>query len=528
MDGAIRFPTRITRRRLLGAASASAAATVLDGIARPYLSRAADRPRITHGIQSGDVGTDAGVVWARADRPARMLVEASTSDRFTDIHSAVAIDALPESDFTAKALLEELPAGQDIFYRIRFEDLASPTILSEPQVGRFRTAPGDRRNVSFVWSGDTAGQGWGIDEARGGMRTYATMLRNRPDFFIHSGDSIYADCPIPGEIALSNGEVWRNLVTEDKSRIAQSLADYRGNYKYNLLDAHLRQFNAEVPMIAQWDDHEVANDWWPGQVRPDYANVNASLLAARGRRAFCEYMPVRHTLAETGRVYRKIAYGPMLDLFLLDMRSYRGPNESRRDATFGPDCQFLGKAQAAWLKRSLAGSTATWKVICADMPLGLVSEDAVAQSDGAPLGREFEIADVLSFIKHAGVLNTVWLTADMHYTAAHHYDPNRAVFQDFEPFWEFMSGPIHAGTWGPGELDNTFGPTAIFQAGCSAAQGENLAPCFGLQFFGHVAIDGATEVMTVTLKDVGDRALWSTRIEPKHARWTSMPAALRI
>jgi alkaline phosphatase D len=75
-----------------------------------------------------------------------------------------------------------LPACQDIFYRIRFQDLSSPTIFSEPQVGRFRTAPGERRDISFVWSGDTAGCGWGIDEARGGMRTYATMLANRPDF----------------------------------------------------------------------------------------------------------------------------------------------------------------------------------------------------------------------------------------------------------------------------------------------------------------------------------------------------------
>ena len=87
------------------------------------------------------------------------------------------VDALPETDFTAKALIEDLPAGQDIFYRIRFQDLADPGISSEPEIGRFRTAPTDRRSVSFVWSGDTAGQGWGIDEARGGMRTYATMLQ---------------------------------------------------------------------------------------------------------------------------------------------------------------------------------------------------------------------------------------------------------------------------------------------------------------------------------------------------------------
>ena len=118
-------------------------------------------------------------------------------------------------------------------------------------------------------------------------------------------------------------------------------------------------------------------------------------------------------------------------------------------------------------------------------------------------------------MKRAGIRNTVWLTADMHYTVAHHYDPNRAVFSDFEPFWEFVSGPLHAGSWAPGELDNTFGPEAKFQKGCSAEQGENLAPCFGLQFFGRVDIDGHSGVMTVTLKDVDDRSLWSVDIEPR-------------
>src|SRR6476646_6983203 len=257
----VRIP--VSRRRFLATAAASTAIATIGGIARPYLSRTADRPLITHGIQSGDVSNDSAVVWARADRPARMLAEIATSDSFKTIHRAVFVDALPETDFTANALIDGLPAGQDIFYRIRFQDLASPTIIGEPVTGRFRSAPADRRSVSFVWSGDTAGQGWGIDEARGGMCTYATMLANRPDFFIHSGDTIYADCTIQSTLKLPNGEVWRNVITEEKSRVAQTLADYRGNYKYNLLDAHLRQFNAEVPMFAQWDDHEVANDWWP-------------------------------------------------------------------------------------------------------------------------------------------------------------------------------------------------------------------------------------------------------------------------
>src|SRR5262249_30861502 len=164
----------------------------------------------------------------------------------------------------------------------------------------------------------------------------------------------------------------RNLVTEEKSRVAETLADYRGNYKYNLLDRNLLAFNAEVPTVAQWDDHEVADNWWPGQIRDDHQTISASLLAARGRKAFCEYMPMRQTQAEGGRVYRKMSYGPLLDLFLLDMRSYRGPNDHQNDVTFSPACQFLGPTQTAWLKRSLMASAATWKVICADLPIGLV------------------------------------------------------------------------------------------------------------------------------------------------------------
>jgi alkaline phosphatase D len=111
------------------------------------------------------------------------------------------------------------------------------------------------------------------------------------------------------------------------------------------------------------------------------------LLAAHGRRAFCEFMPTRQTLADPGRIYRKLPYGPLLDVFLLDMRSYRGPNDHQRDKVYGPACYFLGPAQTEWLKRGLLASAATWKVIAVDLPLGVVSEDAAAQGDGAPLGR---------------------------------------------------------------------------------------------------------------------------------------------
>ena len=512
---AIRARKSLTRRALLVRSASTVALAGLGSLARPYLSRAADRPQITGGIQSGDVSGGSAVVWARADRPARLQVEYATVESFKTILGTASSDALPDHDFTSKVLLRDLPRGQDIFYRVRFEDIADAGISGETQTGHFRTAPAESASISFVWSGDTAGQGWGIDPGRGGMRTYRTMLENRPDFFIHSGDHIYADCPVPAELKLPTGDIWRNIVTEEKSAVARSLAQFRGNYKYNLLDDNLRAFHAQVPMFAQWDDHEVSDDWSPvGSIdETGYAEDGTSRLVARGRQAFFEFMPIRAIPEQAGRVYRKIAYGPLLDVFMIDMRSYRDSTWNKRD---DPGAAFiLGSVQLAWLKRELAASDATWKVIAADLPIGLISEDAIALGNGPPARRECEIADLLSFMKRAGIRNTVWLTADMHYTAAHHYDPNRAVFGDFEPFWEFVSGPLHAGTWGPGELDNTFGPVAMYQKGCSAEQGENLAPSFGLQFFGRVDIEGKSGIMTVTLKDVDDRSLWSVDIEPQ-------------
>jgi alkaline phosphatase D len=517
----------MTRRRFLGTAAATTALTFAGGIDRPYLSRAADRPQLTHGLQSGDVSLDSGVIWARTDRPSRLAFDIATTDSFQHVVRSVTLDALPESDFAAKALIDGLPSGQDVFYRVRSTDLSHSTVSSEPMVGRFRTAPADRRSISFVWSGDTAGQGWGIDESRGGMKIYETMRRLRPDFFIHSGDTIYADGPIEAEKKLPDGSFWKNVVLEEKLKVAETLAEFRANYKYNLLDKNLRAFNAEVPMLAQWDDHEVTNNWSPSKSLMEdkrYTEKSVPLLTARAMRAFHEFMPIRATPQEAARVYRKVAYGPLLDMFFIDMRSYRGPNTENTQTAPGPETIFLGREQLNWLKRELMASRATWKVIAADMPLSIIVYDnfsakkgseAIAQGDGPALGRELEFAELLSFIKRANIGNTVWLTADVHYTAAHYYDPGKAQFQDFEPFWEFVSGPLHAGTFGPGELDNTFGPQLRYVKAPSKEQGQNLAPSFGLQFFGHVAIDGASEVMTVTLKDSNDQALWSTKLDPK-------------
>ena len=233
-------------------------------------------------------------MWSATDRPARLLVEYAATERFQNAQRIVGPAALPESGFTAKVVLDGLPAGQDVFYRLTFLDLGDIKTTSAPVLGRLRTAPADSRDVTFVWSGDTAGQGWGISPDWGGMRLYEVMRGLEPDFFVHCGDMIYADGPLKAEVDLPGGGKWKNLVTEEKSKVAETLEEFRGNYRYNLTDEHVRRFNAQVAQYVQWDDHEVTNNWFHERVieDPRYAVKSAGLLAARAKRAMFEFTPL--------------------------------------------------------------------------------------------------------------------------------------------------------------------------------------------------------------------------------------------
>ncbi len=503
---------------LASVATSSRLAAILEARQAPGLSRGpAGRPVMPSGVMGGDVTADSAVIWSRADRPSTMLVDYATTASFTDARRITGPVALADTDFAVKTVLNGLPSGQHLFYRVRFADLSDPRIISEPVDGHLRLPDTGRRDVSFVWSGDTVGQGWGIDAARGGMRTYDAMRTLQPDFFVHSGDTIYADGPLVAEVSLADGSIWRNEMTPDKAKVAETIAEFRGNHFYNLRDPHFRRFHAEVPSYFQWDDHETINNWYPGEWLDDdrYAVRDVSMLAARARRAFFECLPVRPHPTE--EIFRTVRYGPLLDLFILDMRSYRGPNSTNRQAEPGEAAALLGRRQLDALKAALTASRATWKVICSDMPLGLVVGDgaayeAVANGDpGAPLGREHEIAELLRHLRDQRIRNVVWITADVHHCASVHYDPARAVFKDFDPFWEFISGPLHAGTFGPPALDPTFGPERRF-IGLPPGMPPNRPPSDGLQFFGRMHVDGESGTLTVEHWNAAGERLWSTSL----------------
>jgi len=231
-----------------------------------------------------------------------------------------------ESDLTAKVLLENLPAGEDIFYRVSLQDLASPTIIAKRTSAAF--VPRAAALVSFTCRA--------MPRAGLGYRCFsAACARSAP-----SATTIRTSSSIPATASMPTHDPPRDQAAERRD-LAQSryrgevggradATQFRGNYKYNLARRQCRAFNAEVPILAQWTNTRSTNDWWPSRVSMRPATPIAAPVARRARRP---RLPRIHADAaepgRAGRVYRKIGYGPLLDVFMIDMRSYRGPTAGR-------------------------------------------------------------------------------------------------------------------------------------------------------------------------------------------------------
>lgn len=462
---------KLRRRDVLSGASAVTLASCLPRFGRPTLE---------DGVQSGDVDATSAVVWSRAHATSRMHVDWSLSPRFDRVVHVVGPRVDASSDFCGSVRLTGLPSGHRIHYRAWFDD-------SEWLPGSFNTAPPlvDARDVLLAWSGDVNGQGWGIDPARGGMPAFRALRDRMPELFLHCGDAVYADERPPETILLPDGSEWRNLSDPDRAPFARSLADFRAAWRYARRSAEVRSASAVIPVTSIWDDHEIRNDWFPGQ---DAGRVKTDTLIPIARRAMTEHLPTLRDAAMP--MYRAFAWGPLVDVFMLDDRSFRSPDDGQATA------RILGDAQSAWLVDALNGSKAVWKLVVTGQPIA----DVVPRYDGwGGTRRTLELARILS---RARVKNLAWLSADVHYGAARRFDPARAALKDFEPFWEFVSGPMHAATFPKNPLDPTFGPEEEW---CSAGPTFSGNPANGEQFFGLVRVSGKTRALTVTFVDARGR-----------------------
>ena len=178
------MPNHVSRRGVLRGAAGLAATGALapaaasSAFATGLVSR--ERPSITHGVQSGDVTADSAVIWTRSDRPARMFVQVP------GLRTYRGPVLTGKTDFTGRVVLEGLPAGEHLDYKVVLADPDAHRPVGEHAEGQLRTTPRRARDIRFLWSGDQSGQGWGRNPDLGGFPIYRAMLKRDLFFFVKS------------------------------------------------------------------------------------------------------------------------------------------------------------------------------------------------------------------------------------------------------------------------------------------------------------------------------------------------------
>ncbi|MGH7388417.1 MAG: alkaline phosphatase D family protein [Candidatus Rokuibacteriota bacterium] len=423
-------------------------------------------------VATGDVTATTAIVWARPPRVGDVRIAYEPAGEPAAGRTAVR-RATPDTDLTVRVRLETLRPRTRYVYRV-----AGGGATGE---GEFTTAPApdERAAVRFLWSGDL-GSARNCRRVSGGYPIFRVMARHRPDFFLFVGDTIYADHLCSGPEFVPGA-----------SSVALTLDGYRAKHRYNRGDDAYGAFLRRTPVSAIWDDHEVRNNF-SGPSDP---------LMADGRRAFLEYFPIQPPDEEPGRLYRRLRWGALLEVFILDTRQYRSPN-GQPD---GPGKTMLGAAQRRWLLDGLTASTATWKVVVSSVsfsvPTGRSARDSwsnatvwgIPEENGTGFATERDA--ILRTVRERSVKNLVVLSADVHHAELIRHHPTH----DFS-FHEFIAGPLAASLGRPRPLDAGLNPRSLFARG-------------GVRNFGKVVVEPSH--LTVSVVDEAGAVLFTHTIGPE-------------
>jgi alkaline phosphatase D len=455
---------------------------------------------IINGFASGDVADTSAVVWSRAKDRALMHVQYDTDRSFSHAKSkTLLVDKL--TDFAGHIKLDSLSPDTIYYYRVWFSSASDSTnnttksLSTRPDsmIGSFRTAPdhltssisSTNRTISFVIGGDLGGQNYCRRDGIGGIQGYpifSIMQSLSPDFFIFNGDQIYGDnaCSVNGP---SNVTGWTNIegnfpsVTDNKvnwNNQTQLQGIYSKHWEYNRADPHLQGLLRNTSMYSQADDHEVVNDYggkWSYWTNATKNRTGFPNVVKAGINAFFNFSPIDRNKAEPDRIYRSFHWGKDLDLFLLDMHSYR----SRNDLPDTPQNNktLLGRDQLHWLEQSLLNSTATWKVISADVPATIPNcfnkqlgcDNWATNGTSATFKETFtgERSDFLKFLDDHNIKNVVVVATDVHFpiNILVEDDPNHDGHKLI--YHELVSGPLSAIPLKANPLDPTINATSKYQ-----------------------------------------------------------------
>lgn len=502
---------REVSRRWVGLVAVGAALVTLLGITAASTAAPHSQPVFEHGVASGDVTSSTAVLWTRVDRKAKIKVEVYDNPRLRGgrvFHKK--LKATAATDFTVKAAATSLESNTTYYYRFRHGNTRSP-------VGTFTTAPATSvsADVRFAYSGDSDGTRVGGQPFHGNFEVLDAVRGESPDFFIYLGDTIYSDSSL-------------------RPSPATTLDEYRATYKENREIEALPNLLKSTSIYAQWDDHEVMNDYDGETVDPDRYRA--------GRRAFFEYMPISDVYnafvpsdgspppgCAGNPLVKTFQRGSDVDIFIPDERSCRSASvevECQGDLaptlpapvrlSFGlpasppPGCleaindpgrTMLGAIQKARLKSMLRSSDAEFKFV--------LSELAIQQFYALPYDRwegyAAEREEILNFIRDNDIDNVVFLTTDNHANIINEVYLDR--FVDPEPIaQELITGPIATFTL-EDEILAGYGPDLLL-----AFHGIlNLVEvdCRNLDTFsyGMVDVDSGAGTATIELKDAGGSTL---------------------
>ena len=391
-----------------------------------------------HGVASGDPLPDRVILWTRVTpepaakpgsgrgAPASVRWEMSPSGDFASIAASGTVTAGPESDHTVKVDAAGLAPGTS--YHFRFRVLDGPAAGAVSPVGRTRTAPAADAQLRRVRLGVVSCSNW---EA-GYFGAYRELARRSDvDAVVHLGDYIYEYGA--GEYTGKQGAVRKHSPAND----IVSLADYRIRHAQYKTDPDLQAAHAAHPFIVTWDDHETADNSYRGGAENHDRRTQGPWpqRKANADQAYYEWMPVRPQVSDAGRhLYRRLRYGTLLELSMLDLRTYRDVQPSSTSQQIDSSSSSItGRAQMQWLTGGLATSPTTWQIIGNSVmitpfvlpPLdperlkiiteltGLPSNGVSANSD-AWEGYSADRNRLLGAIDAAGKKNTVFITGDIH------------------------------------------------------------------------------------------------------------------
>ncbi|MBB0246098.1 alkaline phosphatase [Streptomyces alkaliphilus] len=415
-------------------------ARAADAVA-PASDRPADAP-FAHGVASGDPLPDGVLLWTRVTPVPEAVPgsglgpavsvrwEVAEDADFRSVVAEGAVTATAATDHTVKVDVRGLRPARDHHYRFTLGGARSP-------VGRTRTAPAADASPDRLRLGVVSCSNY---EA-GHFSAYRHLAaRGDLDAVLHLGDYLYE---------YGTGEYpSRPTRTHLPTHEILTLADYRQRHAHYRSDPDLRAVTAAHPLIAIWDDHEVANDWWTGGAEnhtPGEEGDWHERLTA-GKRAYFEWMPVRPSTE--GTVFRRLRFGGLADLHLLDLRSFRDrqvtPGSGAVDSA---ERTITGRAQLDWLLSGISSSPARRQLIATSVMISPVAFGSVPAHLLGPIGQCLGVpsgglaintdqwdgytADrqrLLSHLRAEGIRDAVFLTGDIHMHWANEVPVNAATY----------------------------------------------------------------------------------------------------